>query len=251
LFECLTGNRTFQGDTITETVASILKSEPDWTVLPAETPAIMRSLLRRCLQKDPGLRLRDIGDARIEIAESISHPVIAEPVRVSRIARTWTAFARILGLLVVGMTATSIYTALRPRPHAPVIRATIDLLPATQLTGTGRYPARTEIALSPDGKYLALSASTDGTPSKAMLYRRALDRADAEPINGTEGARQPFFSPDGKWIGFWAHGKLYKVAGEGGIAKESVAEPGTPMGIFWSDDGKIIWGDRGPHMDSG
>ena len=81
LYECLTGKRAFQGDTITETVAAILKSEPDWTLLPADTPAIVRSLLRRCLQKDPSLRLRDIADARMEMREGLSEPAAGDPRR--------------------------------------------------------------------------------------------------------------------------------------------------------------------------
>jgi serine/threonine-protein kinase len=243
LYECLTAKRTFQGDTITETVAAILKSEPDWTLLPAETPYVVRTVLRRCLEKEPGRRLRDIGDVRIEITEVISQAEIAEPVPVGRIARTWKAVALILGLLVAGMAAAAIYITWKKRPEAAVVRSTIELPAGTQLTGYF-YPTRTELGLSPDGKHLVFSARSDASQSEAMLYQRALDRAEGEPIKGTEGAQQPFFSPDGKWIGFWAEGKLYKVPIEGGIPKDLGACPDLPMGTFWSDDGKIIWGGR-------
>ena len=245
LYECLTARRTFQSDTITETMAAILKSEPDWTLLPAETPYLVRTVLRRCLEKEPGRRLRDIGDVRIEITEVMSQAEIAEPVPVMRIARTWKAVALILGLLVAGMAAAAIYITWKKPPEVAVVRSTIELPAGTQLTGTGAYPTRTELALSPDGKRLVFSARSDAAQSEAMLYQRALDRAEAEPIKGTEEARQPFFSPDGKWIGFWANGKLYKVPIEGGIPKDLGACPDLPMGTFWSDDGKIIWGGEG------
>jgi len=80
LYECLTGNRAFQGDTITETVVAILKSEPDWTPLPVDTPPHVRAVLRQCFQKDPNLRLRDIGDVRVEMREDLAEPSAVIPV---------------------------------------------------------------------------------------------------------------------------------------------------------------------------
>jgi hypothetical protein len=244
LYECLTGKRAFQGDTTTEVVASILKSQPDWTLLPAETPAVVLSLMRRCFQKDPSLRLRDIGDARIEITEAVNLDVIAAPVPMRRLTRTWMAVTLVLGLLVAALAAAVIYITWMKSPEQVVVQSTIELPAGTRLTGRP-YPSRTELALSPDGKYLVFSASPDGNASGAMLYRRALAQSEAEPVNGTEQARQPFFSPDGKWIGFWANGKLSKVPAEGGIPKDLTAYPGLPMGTTWSDGGKIIWGGEG------
>ena len=92
---------------------------------------------------------------------------------------------------------------------------------------------------------MAFSAVPAGTASPSQLYLRSLDRAEAEPIKGTEGAREPFFSPDGQWVGFYANGELYRVSLGGGLAQELAACPSLPKGISWGDDGKIYWGQGG------
>jgi Tol biopolymer transport system component len=123
-----------------------------------------------------------------------------------------------------------------------VIRAAVPLPPGMQLTRERQGPTRTEVALAPDGSYLVFSASPDGSTAKAMLYRRPLDRAEAAPIPGTEGARTPFFSPDGQWLGFCAKGRLHKVAAKGGIPDPLCDVPYMPFGVCWGPDGRIIFG---------
>jgi len=249
LYECLTGKAPFKGETITETVAKILEGTPDWDLLPPNTPWRAKDLLRRCLQRNPKERLRDIGDARIEIMEARSQPAVQEPLASTKGLRTWKAIALLLGLVVIGMAATIIYSFFRTTPAAPVVRSRIDLPAGTQLIA-GTEPSgklltqnRTELALSPDGRYLVYSASSDGQESNARLYRHALENAKGEEIPGTEGGRTPFFSPDGKWIGFWAQNKLWKVPASGGIP--SVLCNGLtlpPMGASWRPDGRIAIG---------
>jgi len=127
------------------------------------------------------------------------------------------------------------------KPAAAV--PTIVRLPSgLQLNRMPMAPARTEVALAPDGRFLVFSATPDGTMAKAMLYRRPLDREEATVIPGTETACMPFFSPDGQWIGYWAKGKLLKVAVKGGAPVAVCDLPSRPVGICWGPDGRIIFG---------
>ena len=160
-----------------------------------------------------------------------------------------TAF---LAVLVLWMTCTANATALsgvpvgldqtKPAAAAPEV---IRLPPGWQLTRMPRGPFRTEVALAPDGSFLVFSATPDGTMAKAMLYRRPLDREEAAVIPDTEEACMPFFSPDGQWIGFWAKGKLYKVAVKGGMPSPICDLGANTVGICWGSDGRIIFGTLG------
>ncbi len=256
LYECLTRKAPFRGETVTETVAKILEGVPDWNLLPASTPWRVKELLRRCLQRNPGDRLHDIADARIEITEALVQPAVHEPPAATRALQTWKAIALLLGLMVVAMAVTIIYGLLRTPLPAPVVRSKIDLTAGTQLTA-GAAPSdkrqtlnRTELALSPDGRYLVYSAKTDGQESTAKLYRRPLNRAKAEEIEGAEGGRTPFFSPDGQWLGFWAQRKLWKVPAGGGIPNVLCdAGARTPAGASWGPNGRIVIGNSG-HLQS-
>ncbi|MGA2263880.1 MAG: protein kinase [Acidobacteriota bacterium] len=202
LFECLAGRQPFEGETITETLASILKGEPDWQAIPATTPRHIRELLHRCLQKDPRERIHDIADVRIEVTRVVSPAGISEGVP-SRAFRRGRLVAALVITSVLAATAASIVTwSLKPEPEQPGARSIIDLPAGTQLTREtdvdSMGPAHTELALSPDGKHLVFSASPDGSPGKARLYLRPLDSFETTAIPGTEGARTPFFSPDGQ-----------------------------------------------------
>ena len=127
----------------------------------------------------------------------------------------------------------------KPAASVPTV---VRLPPGWQLNRMPAGPARTEVALAPDGSFLLFSATPDGTMEKAMLYRRPLDREEATVIPGTEAACVPFFSPDGQWIGFWAKGKLYKVAVKGGVPSLLCDLRARPVGICWGPDGRIIFG---------
>ena len=238
LFEMLTGRRTFDGQDVTDTIAAIVRGEPDWMSLPAETPPQIRRLLKRCLAKDPKHRLREAGSAIVEIDE-VQTPS-GEPVRSSLPARPlWrrpTTVAAIGVLLAaVGGVGTSIVTRPASEP-APVVRFSIPLGPETNFSATGRHV----VAISPQGTHVAYVANL-------QIYLRALNQFESTPVRGTEGppgpgfGRSPFFSPDGKWLGFWSDGALKRVAVTGG-APVTLAAAANPWGAWWGEDDKILYG---------
>ena len=182
LYECLTGRQAFRGETVSDTLAAILKSEPDWDALSAETPERVRLLLRRCLEKDPARRLHDIADARIEIEDALAQPQAASaPTARGSGSRPRSVLWAAAGLLAGALAAFLAERALRPaRPHdtprAPV-RSVLTLPPGVTLR-TG--PFQPSMVFSPDGRRLVFSVR-DG---KARLHARALDRQEIEPIPG-------------------------------------------------------------------
>jgi serine/threonine-protein kinase len=243
LFECLSGRRAFEGETITETLATILKGDPPWDLLPENTPSRVKELLRRCLRKDPSERLHDVADARIEIADVIAQPQISELHLARPAHRGLFIAALIVTLLIVAIGASFLTWKLKTVASQPIVRTAIDISEGMQLTRGTMGPAFPEVALSHDGKFLVYSASLNGSVEKAMLYRRSLDRNEATPIPGTEGGRYPIFSQDGQWLVFSAQGSLKKLATVGGgIPSTICACPDTPMGITWGSDRRIVIG---------
>ena len=260
-YEMLTGVRPFFGTTSSETLAAIIKDDPDWEVLPAETPAPISRLLRRCLTKDPNDRLHDVADARI-VLQSLSidgfyRDESTPSVPVPTGWRTWLPWglAAVLAVALIAAAMTGARSDGTPGGSTDVVRTTIELPSGTELTNIAfphwSAPIRNELALSPDGRTLVFSAATEGGSSTSRLYRRPMDRVEAEVIPGTEGASAPFFSPDGRWIAFWAGGWLKKIPLEGGLPI-TVAEyrdptgPYPPMGGSWGADGTIF---IGTHLD--
>jgi eukaryotic-like serine/threonine-protein kinase len=235
LYEMLTGRQAFTGETVTDTLASIIKEEPDWKLLPSATPMRVRVLLQRCMQKDPKQRLRDIGDARISLDEVISGA--PEPMSTLTPAVSLPLWQRALpwavGLFAVVATGITVWY-LKPSPAKLVTRFTITLPPGYQLVGP--QPA---FALSADGSQLAYVA-TAHTGGVQQIYLRAMDSQEARPIPGTEGATSPFFSPDGQWLGFFADGKLKKIAVSGGLAETLADAPGQ-SGASWGSRGMIVF----------
>ena len=238
VYELLTGRRAFRGETVSDTIAAVLEREPDWQALPLATPAKIRDLLRWCLQKDSQRRLRDIGDARMEIEEALAAPAIAEPSAPSKGIRALGRRPLILslGALLLGAAIASLATwNLKPTPSPrPISRFTITLPPGQQLTGLDTGPA---VALSPDGTHLAYVAIQGGTQ---QLYLREMDSVESKPIPGTEGAVNPFFSPDGQWVGFFAGGNLKKVPVSGGAAV-TLGDASNPHGASWGSQGMIAF----------
>jgi Tol biopolymer transport system component len=244
----LTGQPVFGGETLSDTLAGVLKQEPNWQALSAETPAKVRDLLRRCLQKDKTLRMQAAGDARIEIQEALAAPATAEPA-VAATARGFRSLGRhglIIGLgvlvlcaAVTGLAVWNLKPAQSPPPR-PVSRVSIDLPPGAQLAIRGlRFGV-----ISPDGNRIVYVATQGGTQ---QLYLRAMDSLEARPIPGTEGAVGPFFSPDGQWVGFVAGGKLKKVSINGG-APITLCDVAGAGGASWSKQGTIVFGTFGPLM---
>jgi Tol biopolymer transport system component len=237
LYEMLTGKRAFRGETVSDTIAAVLELEPDWQILPAAAPAKIRDLLRRCLHKDIQHRMRDIGDARIEMEEASAAPAMPEPTATLTGVRALGRRAIILSvgaLLLVAIITGLVVWNLKPSPPQPVSRTVITLPPGQQLAGLDLGPA---VALSLDGSRLAYVARQGGTQE---IYLRAMDSLETKPIPGTEGGVSPFFSPDGQWLGFFAGGKLKKISVNGGAAV-TVGDAADPRGANWSSQGTITF----------
>jgi len=241
LFEMLTGRQAFSGETVSDTLAAVLRAEPDWSWLPKETPRAVVKLLKRCLEKDPRARLRDIGEARIvlenvERGVEIEEPATAAssiPVRMKRAWLPWTIAA-----LAIVAAITSI--ALSDRSVAPVIDAPLTQLSMVLPDGSslalrGQNPAPP--AISPDGRRVVFGTSSQGG---ATLFVRSLDKADAVELPGTEGAAYPFWSPDSHQIGFFAGGKLKRVDATGGPAT-AICDAALGKGATWAADGSIYF----------
>ncbi|MGA2263257.1 MAG: protein kinase, partial [Acidobacteriota bacterium] len=246
LYECLTGKRAFEGETVTETLAAILKAEPDWHALPVEASENLRAVLRRCLQKDASHRLRDIGDARIEIGDSIAQ--LAEAVSVlRRYPFRWILACAAVVLLVGILIGVALMRYSQPATSSPVLRSVIKVEPGHWLDGLRRSreaqsPSRTAMAISGDGRFAVYSAIEEnpGPQAKPQLYLRRMDQAEAKPITGTEGGINPFLSPDNHWVGFWADGKLKKVPVDGGVPA-TLCDAAFIFGASWGPDNSIVF----------
>jgi Tol biopolymer transport system component len=248
LYEMFSGRDAFAGETTSDILACVIRAEPDWSSLPANVPTRLCELLRRCLQKDPKQRLQAIGDARIVIQEAIAGaPEKAaeltgamEPQPPWRRALPWVV-ASIAAAFAIGFSALY-WHANQPQPHQMV---QASLLLSEPLAGVFSANPGSPIALSPDGSQLVFVGSPAGKPPQ--LYLRPLNQQTATPIPGTEDAVQPFFSPDGQWIGFFANGKMRKVSLHGGPATPLCDAP-IPHGANWVSDGTIIYA---PNLGSG
>jgi serine/threonine-protein kinase len=239
LYEMLTGRDAFGGETTSDILACVIRAEPDWSLLPGSIPLRIRELLRRCLQKDPKQRLRDIGDARIAIEEVLSAAPQeagtlqggAASLPVWRRAMPW--ISGILLALVVGIGVWE----LRPRPEAAhIVHFSFSPPEGDSLV----FPfGRTPLAISRDGTEIVFLARHGGTP---QLYLRRMDRLESEPLAGTDNADNPFFSPDGKWVGFFADSKLKKVSVVGGTPVTLCDAPtGVTVTGAWAPDDTIIF----------
>ena len=247
LYECLSGKQAFSGETVSDTLSAILRAEPDWSELQAQTPLRVRDLLRRCLQKDPKQRLHDIADARIELEEArgASGSGVAMPIPVER--RPRGRLARTIGgaLLGAAITAAALLLLRRPQqaPTPSRVHAVLPLPPGDRIGVSN--PA---VAVSPDGQTIVFqgirrvsdAGKTWWEAGSAALFRRALSGASAELIRGTEGGFAPFFSPDGQWIGFFTRRELKKVPLSGGTAVTLSWVPPVTAGGSWSEDGRIV-----------
>ena len=237
LYEMLTGKMAFSGETVTDTLAAVIRAEPDWTLLPKDTPTHVRVLLQRCLKKDAKQRLRDIGDARIALEEVLSGVAKEQMAAAGASRPVWRralpwVVAALCALVAAGLAA---YLYFGGAARGNGANVTLDVaLPDGVSVLTRDSP---NVALSPDGKEIVFMGAK-GTVSQ--LYRRSLDEPDAEPLAGTENGLGPFFSPDGKWIGFFADGKLKRIPADGGRA-QILADAPNQRGGSWAPDGSIIF----------
>ena len=244
LYEILTGKQAFSGETVTDILAAVVRAEPDWSCLPAATPPAVRNLLARCLAKDARQRLQVIGEARIAIenqgAEATMPAALAAgagfrsgPER-SGLAR---ALPWVLAALFAGIAASlALRYGTRPSPPAPAIVSQISAPPG-QTFAVGGQEAGPPV-LSPDGSKLAFAAI--GPDGKQQLWVRPLAAATAQALAGTEGASYPFWSPDGRDLGFFAGGKLNRIDASGGPAL-TLCDAANGRGGSWGRDGEILF----------
>jgi Tol biopolymer transport system component len=246
LYELLTGKAAFHGEDVGDILAAVVRAEPDWQALPDVTAVKIRDLLRRCLQKDKTLRLRDAGDARIEIHEALTTPTPAEPAAVQRktplgnIRAAWSVAAVAIVTAALGWGA---FAYLRRAPDgAQPVRFFVSPPETRRLamsapTTTGAFV--NPLAISPDGSRIAIVA--EGGDGKSQLWVRSLDTLAAQPLAGTEGAFQPFWSPDSRFIAFFAGGKLKKIEVSGG-PPITLCDAPDPRNGTWNRDGVIVFG---------
>ena len=228
LYEAVTGKKAFDGETVTDVLSAILEREPDWSALAEPTPLAVRGVLARCLTKDAARRYHHLADARLDLEGRRDRTEREVSTSISFRERLFAPL--ILGVILVASIA--VWAVLRPDPSAPrrIQRFAISLPSGGGLESVGS-------AFSPDGSHLVFVGSVDdGT----QLYVRPLNEVDAVPLRGTEGASQPFFSPDGKWVGFFAGRKLKKVPLAGGPALVIADVPGPPRGASWGPNDDIF-----------
>jgi serine/threonine protein kinase/Tol biopolymer transport system component len=249
LYEMLTGIRAFDGDDVPSTLASVLKNTVEWARLPVDTPPALRRLVMRCLKKDPKERLRDIGDASTEIADlivSADEPLGAAPAPTQvgwRRALPWTiaaaavATAAVLGVVVAFQLRSGEPPRVVRFTVAPPEKLNFNLVGGNIVGGTGSQAFNGGV-ISPDGRKLAFT--TQDSTGTIQIWIRPLAAASAYPLRGTEGAVFPFWSPDSRFLGFFAAGQLKKVDVSGGSPQTLASAPGGRGGA-WSRDGIILF----------
>jgi serine/threonine-protein kinase len=238
LFEMLTGRRLFAGETASDTLAAVLTRDPDWSTLPPAAPASLRRLLRRCLDREPRNRLRDIGDARfilsrLELGERDETQLARAEGGTGNAIPAWRR-ALPWGLAAV-LAITVAWSRLPPSPDsatAPVRVVPLDLGAEPILLRLGA-----SAVLSPDGKRLAW---VSGARDQGRISVRSLDGLQVRTLAGTEGSFDPVFSPDGQEIAYFAQGSLQKISFQGG-APTRLAETGDPRGLAWADAGFLVF----------
>ena len=243
LFELLTGRMLYGGETASDSLAAVITREPDWTALPASTPAQVRRLLEHCLRKDPKQRLRDIGDARLTLDEP--EPVPASPaVGASAPRRVWLPWVIAAAALLGAGGAW-----LRPKSSDPGVGAVRVLLLMPPGSTEPGSPNAAQAVPSPDGRQLAF-IRRDGSSGIQSIWVRALNSTSAQRLDKTDGANFPFWSPDSKSIGFFADEKLERVAASGGPVRTICDVPRSSIlvagdGGTWNREGVIVFANPG------
>jgi eukaryotic-like serine/threonine-protein kinase len=238
LYEMLTGHRLFEGETVSHVLASVLKDEPSWEGLPPGVPQRVLELLQRCLRKKPKARLQSIGDARIVLEEVLADPnafsaappaaPVVQPAPVPALWRTALPWG-IAGLAVVAAAGVAV-VARRPPPALRIVRFQITTPETLTDVDTPK--------ISPDGREIAFDATDDKGVTQVWL--RSLDDLEPHPLSGTEGSTRPFWSPDSRYLGFIAGGKLKKVPIAGG-PPQTLADTPTGSDGSWGSSGVILF----------
>src|SRR5215813_12302486 len=229
LYEMLSGKQTFAGESVSDTLASVLKLDPDWSALPKDTPTSILKLMRRCLTRDRKRRLQAIGEARIVLEEQLANPH-SEAEVARRVEAPTSKLAWILAAFSIAAALIVSFLYFRGQPAVErTLRYTIALPENTSSIHS--------FAISPDGRYFSIDAVVNG---KRELWLRALDAFQAQPMPGTEDATYPFWSPDSHHIGFFAQDRLKKIAASGGPAL-SLCAALNGRGGSWNREDVIVF----------
>ena len=241
IYEMATGSRAFPGKSNASVISAIMSLDPPpvSSLQPMSPPALDRAV-KRCLAKDPDKRWQTASDLREELqwiadADLQPAPAVGAEKKSPRATRRQLALWTLASLLIAAAIGLAVWI-FKPAPNSsgpPVTRTLITLPPGVELAGLNERA----VVISPDGSRLAFVGARNGIQ---QVYLRALDSLDAMPLQGTEGATTPFFSPDGQWLGFFADGKLKKVPVSGG-APVILADAATPRGADWSANGTITF----------
>jgi eukaryotic-like serine/threonine-protein kinase len=242
LYESVAGQRAFPGRSTVDTIAAVLREDPDWAKLTQIAPPRLQHLIRRCLQKDPHTRLHDIADARIEI-EDVSHEPQSGATEAATHEGRRALTPRMLGalsamavaLVAIGAIAGARWWPARSQTSASPLARLAITLPASDTLEKGRS---TPLAVSPDGTMLVYAAATGG--GRTRLYMRRLDDLSARAIPATESASAPFFSPDGKWLAFYSDGVLKKVSVAGGVPL-TICDTPPVWSASWGPGDRIVF----------
>jgi serine/threonine-protein kinase len=230
LYEMLTGRRLFEGETVSDTMASVLRHEISWTALPADTPDDVRRMLRRCLEREPVNRLHDAADARLVIADVLREGPVA-PQALSRRRIPWAYVGAFASAIAIAGLWLALAGASPPHVGAPnpVVRFTIE--------PPAGVAAISNVTLASDGRFIVYEGQVEG---ESRLFLRRLDALDSRLLAGTEGARWPFISPDGAWVGFFRGARIHRVSTDGGDVLAVCDVRGGP-GATWDAHGQILF----------
>ncbi len=236
VLEMLTGKMAFSGDTVSDVLANVLAREPEWEALPETTPPSVRRLLRRCLQKNVKKRLQAIGDARLLLEEYLEDPHTSEALALPVLPRE-PVWRRALPWAVAGVSILALAVSVlwfSPAPAASDLPIRFDTLLSSEPLFSDVGSA---LVVSPDGTRLAYIV---GDGNRRALHIRTLDQLQGSPLSGTEEGYHPFFSPDGKWVGFVTRSELKKVSFSGG-APLTLCPVNLSRGASWAPDDTIVF----------
>ena len=238
VWEMLTGQRLFAGETVSDILAGVLRAELEWKALPAGTPPAVERLLRRCLARDPKQRLHDVADARLEIQDALAAkgetgaaPGADAAAPRQRALLPWT----LAGVFALAAAGLGVLAARHLGERPGVVRFEVPAPAQTEFQLVSNRPG--PVAVAPDGKSLVFAAASEG---QTRLYLRRLDETEARPLGGTEGAMYPFWSPDSRSIGFFADERLKRVEATGGAPLALCRAP-LGKGATWSPAGVIVF----------
>ena len=239
LYEMLTGQRLFQGDRTTDTLALLLTKDPDWTALPPQVPPAVRALVRRCLERDLRKRLGDVAAIRFGLEDVASLSTVDQQFAASRPsqARAGRRLKQVVAVGAVALASAALAGGLTWTLTRPVPRIVFSGISATGATAPSLSPGQPDMAITPDGTRVVYVGN-----NFTQLLVRALDSDDPEPIATGTLLSSPFISPDSRWVGYWDVDVLKKIEITGGSPITLASDVGNSNGATWTRDDLIVFG---------